>query len=249
MHAVEVTSRAVPSHALAQQVPYWVAVLTPEERPFGTRRTDPFIDTVDSSVVTTTRTQWAGTERPSATTLLAVLAATAGAWQTDRCRTCTSGVLVDISSESDSASEGNWGFYPVRLPSTGPAEFLTREVRRRVEATPAGGRDFRTAKYTLNAPALARRSGAQISFDYRPEHPVLDHPVLEHPALEHPESEHGVPDESRPLNHSLSVTCEVVEVDGVMMVDTEFRWNCRIFTRSDVDDFERFWEKTIPTFC
>ncbi|NIL76482.1 MULTISPECIES: hypothetical protein [unclassified Rhodococcus (in: high G+C Gram-positive bacteria)] len=204
----------------AAQIPYWVAVLTPEERSFGSRRSDPRIDTISSSVVTNTRTQWAGPQHPSATTLLTALAATVGAWQSDRCRSCTSGVLVDIDGPGGQ-------FFPVRLPCTGDAHSLLEEVRRRVAAAPNGGRDYAAAKYRLNSPALNRRSGAQISFRVGTEIEARG-------------------DDS--LTHSLAVTCDVVEVDGVTMVDTAFRWNCRVFTRADVDDFERFWEKTLAVF-
>ncbi|SNT49904.1 hypothetical protein [Rhodococcoides kyotonense] len=206
--------------AVTAQIPYWVAVLTPEERSLGSRRTDPRIDTVFSSVVTVTRTQWAGTHHPSDTTLLAVLAATVGAWQSDRCHRCTSGVLVDVT-----ASDAD--FFPVRLPSTGEAHALVEEVGRRVAAAPNGGRDYSDAKNSTNAAALARKSGAQISFRVGAEAALHD-------------------DDS--LTHSLAVRCSVVEVDGVTMVDTEFRWNERVFTRADVDDFERFWEKTLAVF-
>lgn len=211
--------------AVDAQVPYWVAVLTPEERTFGNRRTDPRIDTIDSSVVTSTRTQWAGQEHPSPNTLLSVLAATVGAWQSDRCHSCTSGVLVDIEVAGDSSGTA---IFPVRLPSTGKTSVLTEEVRRRVAAAPNGGVDFEFAKYVLNSPALVRKPGAQIAFQFG--------------------AGRTVPDDSAPLRHNLTVTCNVVDVDGVTMVDTEFRWNSRIFTRADVDDFERFWEKTISAF-
>jgi hypothetical protein len=204
--------------AAATQIPYWVAVLTPEERSFGSRRTDPRIDTVDSSLVTTIRTQWVGAEHPSHSTLLAVLAATVGAWQSDRCRRSTSGVLVDVA-----------GSFPVRLPSTGEPAMLVEEARRRVAGAPNSGNDYSTVR---NAPALARKSGAQISFRVGQDSVGTEKTSSD--------------DDS--LTHSLAVTCTVVEVDGVTMVDTAFRWNCRIFTRADVDDFERFWEKTLAVF-
>lgn len=205
----------------AAQVPYWVAVLTPEERSFGSRRTDPRIDTVDSSVVTTVRTQWTGADLPDSTTLLAVLADTVGSWQSDRCRSCASGVLVDIESTPSC-------YFPVRLPTRGHVATLTEEVRRRIAGAPNGGSDYGTVKNTLNPPALERKPGAQIAFRYG--------------------TESSMSDENEPLTHSLTVTCDVTVVDGVTMVDTDFRWNSRIFTRADVDDFERFWEKTISMF-
>lgn len=205
----------------AAQVPYWVAVLTPEERSFGSRRTDPRIDTVDSSVVTTVRTQWAGAELPDPTTLLAVLADTIGSWQSDRCRSCASGVLIDIEGSPNS-------YFPARLPTRGHVATLTEEVRRRIAGAPNGGSDYEIVKNTLNSPALERKPGAQIAFRYG--------------------TESSRSDENEPLTHSLTVTCDVTVVDGVTMVDTDFRWNSRIFTRADVDDFERFWEKTISMF-
>lgn len=204
------------------QVPYWIAVLTPDERPFGMRRTDPRIDTVDSSVVTTTRTQWPGPEHPSGTRLLAVLAATVGAWQADRCRSNTSGVLVDIETEAGD-------FFPVRLPATGNAALLTEEVRRRVAAAPHGGADYLAAR---NVPALARKAGAQIAFHDGPDRSGARATVSD----------------DAPLHHNLTVTCEVTDLDSVTFVETEFRWNSRAFTRADVDDFERFWDKTISEF-
>ncbi|MDJ0393769.1 hypothetical protein QMK17_10550 [Rhodococcus sp. G-MC3] len=207
---------------LSAQIPYWTAVLTPEERSFGCRRTDPTIDTIGSSVVTETSTQYAraGAEHPSATMLLTVLAATVGAWQSDRCRSCVSGVLVDIEANSDTP------LFPVRLPTSGDAAVLAAEVRRRVAVAPYDGNDFEAAKHT--AAALARKSGAQIAFRYG--------------------SSSRLPDDELALQHSLTVTCDVNESDGVTTVDAKFRWNSRIFTRSDVDDFERFWEKTLATF-
>jgi hypothetical protein len=51
-----------------------------------------------------------------------------------------------------------------------------------------------------------------------------------------------------PLPHNLTVTCTVTEIDSVTFVEAEFRWNYRVFTRADVDDFERFWDKTISKF-
>lgn len=207
--------------AVRAQIPYWVAVLTPEERAFGSRRTDSRIDAVYSSVVTSTRTQWAGHENPSSTTLLAVLAATIGAWQSDRCRGCASGALIDIESTTGS-------HFPVRLPTSGHADSLTEEVRRRVAAAPNGGADFATARRDPDSPALARKSGAQIAFRSGPVQSISD--------------------DNDPLTHSLTVCCDVTAIDGVTLVDTEFRWNSRIFTRADVDDFERFWEKTLSAF-
>lgn len=225
MNAV-VTATATAT-ATAAQVPYWVAVLTPEERSFGSRRTDPRIDTVDSSVVTTVRTQWTGADLPNSTTLLAVLADTVGSWQSDRCRSCASGVLVDIESSPST-------YFPVRLPTRGHVAALIEEVRRRIAGAPNGGSDYRTVKNTLNSPALDRKQGAQIAFRYGTQGSTADKSTI--------------PDESEPLTHSLTVTCETTVVDGVTMLDTDFRWNCRIFTRADVDDFERFWEKTISIF-
>ncbi|MGA9870424.1 MAG: hypothetical protein WBQ44_04670 [Rhodococcus sp. (in: high G+C Gram-positive bacteria)] len=208
------------------QVPYWVAVLTPEERPFGTRRTDGRIDAIDDSVVTSTRTQWAGASHPSATMLLAVLAATTGSWQSDRCCKSTSGILVDLESDPEDL-ETDRTLFPVRLPTTGEPDALTAEVQRRIAAAPSGGRYFAAA---ATAPALARKHGAQIAFRFGGEPSTADS------------------DPAAPLRHSLTVTCDVTEVDGVVFVDTAFTWNCRVFSQADVDDFERYWEKTISTF-
>jgi hypothetical protein len=209
----------------AVEAPYWVAVLTPEERTFGSRRTDERIDTVSSSVVTETHTQWAAPEHPTSETLLSVLAATVGAWQSDRCRCSFSGVLVDLpcsTVEQDSAR------YPVRLPVTGAPGTILTEVRRRIAAVPDGGAGYVTAR---RAPALARKHGAQIAFSFESDAAAI-----------------AAPGDDEPLRHNLSVTCSVSELDGVVMVDAEFRWNSRVFTRADVDDFERFWEKTVSAF-
>lgn len=221
----------VPAH-VTDQVPYWVAVLTPEERSFGTRRTDPRIDTVDSSVVTETSTQWAGTEHPSFATVLAVLAATVGAWQSNRCRSSTSGVLVDIEGNRKIETNSDRSvLFPVRLPTTGDADTLVAEVRRRAAAAPNYGADFGEAKYTLDSPALARKAGAQIAFLRTARTSAVT-----------------VSDADEALHHSLTVSYDVTEIDGVTTVDAAFRWNGRIFTRGDVDDFERFWEKTLSAF-
>ncbi len=189
-------------------------MLTPEERPFGSRRTDPVIDTVDCSVVTTTRTQWTGATQPARETLLAVLATTVGAWHGDRCRNTTSGVLIDIENPDGS-------LFPVRLPTSGSPAHLSIEVRRRIDAAPSEGRDYDDAR---NTPSLARRAGAQIAFGELPSQT------------------------EETLRHSLVVKCDVSVFDGVTFVETAFAWNSRVFTCTDVDDFERYWEKTISTF-
>ena len=214
--------------AVVTQVPYWIAVLTPEEWPFGMRRTDPRIDTIDSSVVTTARTQWTGPAHPSRTTLLAVLAATVGAWQADSCRNNTSGVLIDIETPAGD-------YFPVRLPSIGDAALLTEEVRRRVAAAPHGGVDYRAAR---SVPALARKAGAQIAFHDGSDRSTAGATV----------SDDVTASDDVPLPHNLTVTCTVTEIDSVTFVEAEFRWNYRVFTRADVDDFERFWDKTISKF-
>lgn len=210
----------IRQNALVSQVPYWVAVLTPGERTFGTRRTDPRIDTVGSSVVTTVSTQWTGSEHPSTDVLLAALAATIGAWQSNRCNSCTSGVLVDV--------EGPEGLYPVRLPSTGDVAAITAEVSRRIAATPFGGAQYADARTSAESAALIRKPGPQIAFRSPSDESALD--------------------DDQPLQHSLTVQCGIVDLDGVTTVEAAFRWNSRVFTRSDVDDVERFWEKTISTF-
>ncbi len=228
---------------IAAQVPYWVAVLTPGERSFGSRRTDPRIDTVDSSFVTTTHSQWTAAENPSLEAVLAVLAKTLGLWQSDRCRNSTSGVLVDIAScaPAEPRSDGvDTSLFPVRVPTDGDVEYLTDEARRRIAAAPHAGSDFGTAKYVIHTPALSKKAGAQIALRFGASATVpTDLPAFTDTL--------GF-DEALPLQHSLIVTCSSTETEGITLVATAFRWNCRIFTRADVEDFTRLWEKTISTF-
>lgn len=233
---------------IAAQVPYWVAVLTPGERSFGSRRTDPRIDTADYAFVTTTHSQWTAAASPSLDAVLAVLAKTFGLWQSDRCRSSTSGVLVDIVSgaRAEPRFDGaDTSLFPVRLPTDGDMAHLTEEARRRIAAAPHAGSGFGIARYIAQAPALLKKPGAQIAlrFGATPSGPT------DVPAFADPQGIDtlGI-DEALPLHHSLVVTCSSTETDGITLVDSAFQWNCRLFTQSDVDDFTRLWEKTISTF-
>ncbi|AMY52933.1 hypothetical protein A3L23_01583 [Rhodococcoides fascians D188] len=141
---------------VAEQVPYWVAVLTPAERPLQVTPS-PLRErtTVTLSVPT-------NTDRLDAR-LLAALGSAVSTWQRDNRRGSSSGVLVDIDVDDT-------GFvHPVRLPAvqvdalteSARASYLVDDVCRRLDSAPHGGRDY---PLTRNYPALACRPGAQILF-------------------------------------------------------------------------------------
>lgn len=141
---------------VAEQVPYWVAVLTPAERPLQVTPS-PLRDRT-----TVTLPVPANTHRLDAR-LLAALGSAVSTWQRDNRRGSSSGVLVDIDVDDT-------GFvHPVRLPAvpvdalTEPARgaYLVDDVCRRLDSAPHGGRDY---PLTRNYPALACRPGAQILF-------------------------------------------------------------------------------------
>ncbi|MBY3987454.1 hypothetical protein HQO84_15505 [Rhodococcus fascians] len=141
---------------VAEQVPYWIAVLTPAERPLQVT-SSPLRDRTTVTLPVPTNTHRLDAR------LLAALGSAASTWQRDNCRGSSSGVLVDIDVDDT-------GFvHPVRLPAvpvdalTEPARgsYLVDDVCRRLDSAPHGGRDY---SLTRNYPALACRPGAQILF-------------------------------------------------------------------------------------
>lgn len=141
---------------VAEQVPYWVAVLTPAERPLQVTPS-PLRDRTTITLPVPTNTHRLDAR------LLAALGSAVSTWQRDNRRGSSSGVLVDIDVDDT-------GFvHPVRLPAvpvdalTEPARgcYLVDDVRRRLDSAPHGGRDY---PLTRNYPALACRPGAQILF-------------------------------------------------------------------------------------
>ncbi|MEK8073872.1 condensation domain-containing protein [Rhodococcoides navarretei] len=139
---------------VAEQVPYWVAVLTPAERPLLTERPTSFEQTSVTFAVPT------GVHRPRVL-LLAALGSAVCTWQRNNCRGSSAGVLVDLDLEGTAA------VHPVRLPAvhadalTGATQgkHLLDDVSSRLASVPNGGRDY---ALTRNYPALASRAGAQI---------------------------------------------------------------------------------------
>ncbi|NIL83671.1 hypothetical protein RhoFasGS6_01028 [Rhodococcus fascians] len=141
---------------VAEQVPYWVAVLTPAERPLQVTPSPLRERTMVTLSVPT------NTHRLDAR-LLAALGSAVSTWQRDNRRGSSSGVLVDIDVDDT-------GFvHPVRLPAvpvdalteSARASYLVDDVCRRLDSAPHGGRDY---PLTRNYPALACRPGAQILF-------------------------------------------------------------------------------------
>lgn len=153
---------------VAEQVPYWVAVLTPAERPLQVTPS-PLRERT-----TVTLPVPANTHRLDAR-LLAALGSAVSTWQRENRRGSSSGVLVDIDVDDT-------GFvHPVRLPAvpvdalteSARASYLVDDVCRRLDSAPHGGRDY---PLTRNYPALACRPGAQILFrhDARESDPSHD---------------------------------------------------------------------------
>lgn len=141
---------------VAEQVPYWVAVLTPAERPLLEARS-AYGRTEQASA---TLELLDGRHRPHAL-LLAALGSAVSTWQRNNRRGSSAGVLVDLDLEASRA------VHPVRLPAvhTDALAVPTRctnlvdEVSRKLDSVPNGGRDY---ALTRNYPALASRAGAQI---------------------------------------------------------------------------------------
>lgn len=139
---------------VAEQVPYWVAVLTPAERPLLTERSTEF----EQASVTFALPDGAHRRR---VLLLAALGSAVSTWQANNHRGSSAGVLVDLDLENTGA------VHPVRLPALRTdalavpslREHLVDDVSRRLGSVPNGGRDY---ALTRNYPALASRAGAQI---------------------------------------------------------------------------------------
>ncbi|KZF07704.1 hypothetical protein A2J04_01405 [Rhodococcus sp. EPR-279] len=153
---------------VAEQVPYWVAVLTPAERPLLTEHTAVLEQT------SMTFTLPDGRHRRSIL-LLAALGSAVSTWQRNNRRGSSAGVLVDLDLESTGA------VHPVRLPTLpvdalvvpSHREHLVEEVSRRLGSVPNGGCDYALAR---NYPALASRAGAQI---------IVHEDALAEPSREH----------------------------------------------------------------
>ncbi len=139
---------------VAQQVPYWVAVLTPAERPLLAERPTTFEQT------SVTFASPNGVHQPRVL-LLAALGSAVCTWQRNNCRGSSAGVLVDLDLEGAAA------VHPVRLPAVhadaltaaDEGKYLLDDVSSRLASVPNGGRDY---ALTRNYPALAARAGAQI---------------------------------------------------------------------------------------
>ena len=139
---------------VAEQVPYWVAVLTPAERPLIAEHPTEF----EQTSVTFTLP---GSQHRRRVLLLAALGSAVSTWQRNNRRGSSAGVLVDLDPESTGA------VHPVRLPAAhtdalavpSHGTHLVDEVSRRLGSVPNGGRDY---ALTRNYPALASRAGAQI---------------------------------------------------------------------------------------
>ncbi|MFI8569245.1 hypothetical protein ACIGGF_22070 [Rhodococcus sp. NPDC078407] len=141
---------------VAEQVPYWVAVLTPAERPLLDARSASQRSEQASVVLALPESQ----HRTHAA-LLAALGSAISTWQQNNRRGSSAGVLVDL----DFGATGV--VHPVRLPAVHtdtlavPAhgKNLVDDVTRKLESVPNGGRDY---ALTRNYPAIASRAGAQI---------------------------------------------------------------------------------------
>ena len=139
---------------VAEQVPYWVAVLTPAERPLLTEQSTKFEQTSMTFALPDGR-------HCRRVLLLAALGSAGSTWQRNNSRGSSAGVLVDLDLENTGA------VHPVRLPALhtdalavpSHREHLVDEVSRRLGSVPNGGRDY---ALTRNYPALASRAGAQI---------------------------------------------------------------------------------------
>lgn len=141
---------------VAEQVPYWVAVLTPAERPLLDARSPSGHFERDSLTLAVPR----GPHR-SHELLLAALGSAVCTWQRNNHRGSSAGVLVDVDLAATGAR------HPVRLPAVhtdalavpGQSKNLVDDVARKLDSVPNRGRDY---ALTRNYPALASRAGAQI---------------------------------------------------------------------------------------
>ncbi|KQU56240.1 hypothetical protein ASG84_21020 [Rhodococcus sp. Leaf278] len=153
---------------VAEQVPYWVAVLTPAERPLLAERPTTFEQT------SVTFASPNGVHQPRVL-LLAALGSAVCTWQRNNCRGSSAGVLVDLDLEGAAA------VHPVRLPAVHAdaltaadhGQHLLADVSSRLASVPNGGRDY---ALTRNYPALASRAGAQI---------IVRDDVLAQPSRDH----------------------------------------------------------------
>ncbi|WP_415971371.1 hypothetical protein [Rhodococcus sp. 077-4] len=139
---------------VAEQVPYWVAVLTPAERPLLAEPSTEFEQTSVTFAVPADAPR-------HRVLLLAALGSAVCTWQRNNRRGSSAGVLVDLDLAHTDA------VHPVRLPAVSTdalavpshGRHLVDDVSRRLDSVPNGGRDY---ALTRNYPALASRAGAQI---------------------------------------------------------------------------------------
>ncbi|WP_157225967.1 hypothetical protein [Rhodococcus sp. AW25M09] len=139
---------------VAEQVPYWVAVLTPAERPLLAERSARLEQTSVTLAVPES-------PYPPRVLLLAALGSAVCTWQKNNRRGSSAGVLVDLDLDDTGAA------HPIRLPAvdtdalTVPSlsSRLVDDVARRLGSVPNAGRDYALAR---NYPALSSRAGAQI---------------------------------------------------------------------------------------
>lgn len=139
---------------VAEQVPYWVAVLTPAERPLLSDRSARFEQTSVTLAVP-------HSPHRARVLLLAALGSAVCTWQKNNRRGSSAGVLVDLDLDDTGA------VHPIRLPAVHtdalavPSSItrLVDDVTRRLDSVPNAGRDYTLAR---NYPALSSRAGAQI---------------------------------------------------------------------------------------
>ncbi|MFY2790054.1 hypothetical protein [Rhodococcus sp. MALMAid1271] len=153
---------------VAEQVPYWVAVLTPAERPLLGRH---------AALPEWNSTTLALPHGPRRVLLLAALGSAVCTWQRNSHRGSSAGVLVDLDLY------GTGAVHPIRLPAVGTdalamsshPQRLVDEVARRLDSVPNAGRDYALAR---NYPMLAARGGAQILVrDGAPREPSGEHTI------------------------------------------------------------------------
>lgn len=144
---------------VAEQVPYWVAVLTPAERPLLDDRCTPMRDSRVGQTSVTFRVPAVSSRYR--VPLLAALGSAVHTWQRGLCRGSSSGVLVDLNFD------GTGAVHPVRLPAVAVDTLEDSHHRshvldgtaHRLDSVPNKGRDYSLAR---SYPALASRNGAQI---------------------------------------------------------------------------------------
>ncbi|MGV8871528.1 MAG: hypothetical protein ACOH2Q_03295 [Rhodococcus sp. (in: high G+C Gram-positive bacteria)] len=139
---------------VAEQVPYWVAVLTPAERPLVCERSARFEQTSVNLAVPRSPDR-------ARVLLLAALGSAVCTWQKNNRRNSSAGVLVDLDLDETGV------VHPIRLPAVhadalgvpSRSDHLVDDVTRRLDSVPNAGRDYPLAR---NYPALSSRAGAQI---------------------------------------------------------------------------------------